>query len=120
MIYFDNSATTKPYEEVVDSYVKVSTNFYGNPSSLHGFGARVEKLLSQARNQISGLLGINSDEIYFTSGGTEGNNLAIKGIAHAYKDRGNHLITTSIEHASVKESFLKLEKQGFRVTYIPV
>ena len=120
MIYLDNSATTKPLPEVIDSFVKVSKEYFGNPSSLHGIGGQAEKLLSQARSQVAQLLSVKQKEIYFTSGGTEGNNLAIKGIAFAYKDRGKHLITTTIEHASVRESFKQLESMGFEVTEIPV
>ena len=120
MIYLDNSATTKPLPEVMDSFVKVSKEYFGNPSSLHGIGGQAEKLLSQARSQVTQLLSVKQKEIYFTSGGTEGNNLAIKGIALAYKDRGKHLITTTIEHASVRESFKQLESMGFEVTEIPV
>ncbi len=120
MIYLDNSATTKPLPEVIDSFVKVSKEYFGNPSSLHGIGGQAETLLSQARTQIARLLSVKQKEIYFTSGGTEGNNLAIKGIAFAYKDRGKHLITTAIEHASVRESFKQLESMGFEVTEIPV
>lgn len=120
MIYFDNSATTKPYKEVLESFWKVSEEFFGNPSSLHGLGAKTERLLSQARAQIAGLLGVDSEEITFTSGGTESNNLAIKGAAFSYKNRGRHLITTAVEHASVKESMLQLEKHGFSITFVPV
>ncbi|WP_442595500.1 cysteine desulfurase family protein [Neobacillus sp. D3-1R] len=120
MIYFDNSATTKPYKEVLDSYVKVSTDYFGNPSSLHKFGGQVEALLSQARNQMATLLNINSKEIYFTSGGTESNNLAIKGTAMMYKNRGNHIITSAIEHASIRESLESLKMYGFDITYLSV
>ncbi|WP_059171411.1 cysteine desulfurase family protein [Bacillus sp. FJAT-27445] len=118
MIYFDNSATTKPYKEVLESYIKVSEDFFGNPSSLHGIGAKTERLLSQARAQIAGLLGADADEIIFTSGGTESNNLAIKGAAYGYRNRGGHLITSAAEHASVRESMLQLERNGFSVTVI--
>ena len=120
MIYLDNSATTKTLPEVMASFVKVSKEYFGNPSSLHGIGGQAEKLLSQARSQIARLLSVKQKEIYFTSGGTEGNNLAIKGIAYAYKERGKHLITTTIEHASVREPFKQLESMGFEVTEIPV
>lgn len=120
MIYFDNSATTKPYPEVIDSFIKVSTDYFGNPSSLHGLGVQSEKLLSVARRQISELLKVKSSEIYFTSGGTEANNLAIKGVAHAYANRGKHIITTSIEHPSVGDACQSLVEQGFEVTYLPV
>ena len=120
MIYFDNSATTKPYPEVLDSFIKVSKDYYGNPSSLHKFGGLSEQLLNQARNQIAKLLSVKQTEIIFTSGGTEGNNLAIKGVSFAYKNRGKHLITTNIEHASVRESFKELENVGFEITTVPV
>jgi cysteine desulfurase len=120
MIYFDNSATTKPYQEVIDSYVKVSTQFFGNPSSLHKFGGQSETLLNQARNQLAQLLHIKPREVYFTSGGTESNNLAIKGTAMMYKNRGKHLITTAIEHPATKESMEQLKMAGFEITYLPV
>ena len=120
MIYFDNSATTKPYPEVIDSFIKVSTDYFGNPSSLHGLGVQSEKLLSAARKQIAELLKVKSSEIYFTSGGTESNNLAIKGVAHAYANRGKHIITTVIEHPSVGDACHSLEEQGYELTYLPV
>jgi cysteine desulfurase len=120
VIYFDNSATTKPYQEVIDSFVKVSTDFYGNPSSIHGIGGKAEQLLSQARSQTAQLMSVKPNEIYFTSGGTEGNNLAIKGVALAFKGRGRHIITTQIEHASVREPLKQLESLGFEVTYLQV
>ncbi|WP_409302190.1 cysteine desulfurase family protein [Peribacillus sp. SCS-155] len=120
MIYFDNSATTKPYDEVLDSFIKVSTEFFGNPSSLHGIGAKAENLLSQARKQVAGLLNVKNHEIYFTSGGTEGNNLAIKGAALANQGKGKHIITTSIEHASVHDACSNLKDLGFEVSYLPV
>ncbi|PLR83712.1 cysteine desulfurase NifS [Bacillus canaveralius] len=119
MIYFDNSATTKPYKEVLDSYVKVSSDYFGNPSSLHSAGAQAEKLLSRARAELAKLMNVKANEIYFTSGGTEGNNLAIKGAALAYKGRGRHIITTQVEHTSVREAIEQLKRDyGFNVTYI--
>lgn len=120
MIYLDNSATTKPFEEVISSYTKVATSYFGNPSSLHGIGGQAEKLLSQARSQVASLLETKPQEIYFTSGGSEGNNLAIKGIALQYQSRGKHIITTSIEHPSVSEACHQLEDLGFEITYLPV
>ncbi|RDI44287.1 cysteine desulfurase family protein [Falsibacillus pallidus] len=120
MIYFDNSATTKPYEEVLDSFVKVSSDFYGNPSSLHGFGAKADQLLQHARKQTAEIMGVHPSEIYFTSGGTEGNNLAIKGAVIQHASRGRHIITSQIEHPSVIEACEELEKQGFSVDYLPV
>ncbi|MFF2449283.1 cysteine desulfurase family protein [Neobacillus sp. NPDC058068] len=120
MIYFDNSATTKPYKEVLDSFLTVSSEYFGNPSSLHGLGGQAEKLLSQARDQVAKLLAVKPSEIYFTSGGTEGNNLAIKGAALLNKNRGRHLITSSVEHPSVRAAMEQLEQEGFEITYLPV
>ncbi|MED3622753.1 cysteine desulfurase family protein [Neobacillus thermocopriae] len=120
MIYFDNSATTKPYKEVLDSFITVSSKFFGNPSSLHSFGGQAEKLLTQAREQTAKLLGVKMSEIYFTSGGTESNNLAIKGAALRNRNKGKHLITSSIEHPSVAKAMEQLEQEGFEITYISV
>lgn len=119
MIYFDNSATTRPYNEVLDSFVKVSSEFYGNPSSLHGLGLQAEKLLTQARTQVANLLAVKPTEIYFTSGGTESNNLAIKGAALLHKNKGKHLILSSVEHPSVRGAMEQLQKLGFDITYLP-
>ncbi|MDY7223737.1 cysteine desulfurase family protein [Halalkalibacterium halodurans] len=118
MIYLDNSATTRPFMEVVDSYTKASLTFFGNPSSLHRMGTESEQLLLKTKEQIAGILGISSSEIIYTSGGTEGNNLAIKGTAYQLKGRGTHLITTAVEHASTIEAFRSLEAEGFKVTYL--
>nr|WP_289039354.1 cysteine desulfurase family protein [uncultured Allobacillus sp.] len=120
MIYLDNSATTKPDDSVVQSYTKVATDFFANPSSIHVAGGEVEKLVSESRKQIASLLGIHEKEVYFTSGGTESNNMAIQGIAYAHKKRGNHIITSTIEHPSVLETCRQLEREGFQVTYLPV
>jgi cysteine desulfurase len=120
MIYLDNSATTKPFPEVVDSFVTVATKYFGNPSSLHELGMKAERLLTQSREQVAKLLGVKPGEIIFTSGGTEANNFAIKGVALHYRHRGNHIITTAIEHPSVAEPYKQLEEIGFEVTYLPV
>ena len=120
MIYLDNSATTKPYKEVLDAYLKAAEDFFANPSSLHRKGGEAERLLRQARTSIATLLKVKSNEIIFTSGGTESNNMAIKGVALQYMNRGKHLITTQIEHASCMQSFRQLESMGFEVTYLPV
>lgn len=120
MIYLDNSATTKPYKEVIESFVTVTEKFYGNPSSLHKKGLEAEKLIDHARQVIGKIMGVLPEEIIFTSGGTEGNNMAIKGAAYQYKQRGNHIITTEIEHPSSLEALHYLEQNGFRVTYLPV
>ncbi|RLQ97927.1 cysteine desulfurase family protein [Falsibacillus albus] len=120
MIYFDNSATTKPYDEVLDAFVKVSREYYGNPSSLHALGVKAEQLLNQARGQVADILKVDPQEIYFTSGGTESNNLAIKGAAKQYQTRGRHIITTQIEHPSVLQACEDLSKEGYEITYLPV
>ncbi|WP_332689885.1 cysteine desulfurase family protein [Halalkalibacter lacteus] len=120
MIYLDNSATTKPYQEVVETYAKVASTYFGNPSSLHSLGMQAEGLVTESRSRIANILGVKAKEIIFTSGGTEGNNIAIKGTAWAKKSRGKHLITTQVEHASVAEAFAQLEQDGFEVTYLPV
>ncbi|MBB5324476.1 cysteine desulfurase [Anoxybacillus tepidamans] len=120
MIYLDNSATTKPFPEVIDSFVTVATKYFGNPSSLHELGRKAERLLIQSREQVAALLDVKPNEIIFTSGGTEANNFAIKGVAFQYRQRGNHIITTAIEHPSVAEPCRQLEELGFEVTYLPV
>ncbi|ENH96929.1 cysteine desulfurase [Gracilibacillus halophilus YIM-C55.5] len=120
MIYLDNSATTKPHPEVMDSFYQAATTFFGNPSSVHRLGMDTERLLRKARHQAASLLQVKDEEVFFTSGGTEGNNLAIKGIALQHQTRGKHLITTTIEHPSVLEAFRSLEELGFSVTYIQV
>lgn len=120
MIYFDNSATTKPNDAVLETYTKVASNYFANPSSLHRFGAKSKELLDASRKQIATMLGVLSEEIIFTSGGSEGNNLAIKGLAYSYKNRGNHIITSRIEHPSVRIVIEELESNGFRVTYLQV
>ncbi len=120
MIYFDNSATTKIDPSVLATYDKVATNIWGNPSSLHKMGDRAHQLLEASRKQIADLLGTKQDEIFFTSGGTESNNTAIKGTAIQKREFGKHLITSSVEHASVANSFTALENLGYRVTRLPV
>lgn len=120
MIYLDNSATTKPDNEVLDSFRQVSDQFFANPASIHSYGGTVEKLLNQARKQAAVLLQVEQEEIIFTSGGTEGNNTAIKGIALEHQNRGKHIITTEIEHPAVYEACKSLETLGFSITYLPV
>jgi cysteine desulfurase len=118
MIYLDNSATTVPYDEVLDVFLKVSKEYFGNPSSIHGLGVKAERLLSHARENVAKLLDCKTSEIVFTSGGSEGNNLAIKGAALSNRGRGRHIITTAIEHPSVSETCKQLEELGFEITYI--
>lgn len=117
-IYLDNSATTRPLPEVVEIMTEVLTENYGNPSSLHNKGLDAEKIMKKARNLIASKLGVTPGEIYFTSGGTESNNLAIKGVAYQHQKRGNHLITTEIEHPSVLETFIALEEEDYNVTIL--
>ena len=120
MIYLDNSATTKPDPSVLDSFIKINADFWANPSSMHKLGGEAEALVERARTQAANILGVYPSEIIFTSGGTESNNIAVKGIVKKYANRGNHIITSSIEHPSVREPFEQLEKSGFRVTFLPV
>jgi len=120
MIYFDNSATTAIYPQALDAYIKTSQRIYGNPSSLHDLGTQAHRLLSQARKQIADLLGVQAQEILFTSGGTEGDNWIIKGTALAKKEFGKHIIISAIEHPAVTKSAQQLEKLGFELTYAPV
>ncbi|WP_088103835.1 cysteine desulfurase family protein [Halalkalibacter urbisdiaboli] len=120
MIYLDNSATTQPHPEVLETYMKVSSQYFGNPSSLHTLGMESEALLTKARQMMAEYLEVKPKEVIFTSGGTEGNNLAIKGTAVARRNRGKHLITTEVEHASAYETFKELESLGYQVTYLPV
>lgn len=119
-IYFDNSATTKVRKEVIDVILSTFNENYGNPSSLHKKGIQAEKAVEISREIIANALKCNSSEIFFTSGGTEANNLAIKGTAYRYKRRGKHLITSNIEHPSVINTFKYLENEGFDVSYIDV
>lgn len=120
MIYFDNSATTKIDPAVLATYDAISNNFFGNPSSLHAVGTKANDMLQSARGQIAELIGAAPDEIFFTSGGTEGDNWIIKGTAIEKREFGNHLITTAIEHPAVINTMKQLEKLGFKVTYLPV
>ena len=119
-IYFDNASTTKPSNEVVREMMQTYVTCFGNPSSLHRFGRESVALIDKARAQIAKAIGAKPNEIYFTSGGTEANNWAIRGLAYANKNKGNHIITSKIEHPSVLEECKKLEKEGFEVTYLDV
>ncbi len=119
-IYLDNGATTRVLEEVKDEMVKVLMDDYGNPSAMHTKGVEAEKYLKNTRELIAKSLKVDAGEIYFTSGGTEGNNIAIIGTALANQRAGKHLITTKVEHASVSEAFYYLESLGFEVTYLNV
>lgn len=115
-IYMDNSATTRPYSEVIDEMVNVMKNYYGNPSSLHSLGLKAEKKLKEAREILAGSINASREEIIFTSGGSESNNFLLKGFVKP----GSEIITTKIEHPSVINTCLQLEKEGIKVVYLDV
>lgn len=117
-IYLDNSAATKPYDEVSDLMRIVGSTYYGNPSSMHSMGLKAEKLIREARTTIAETLGSDESEIYFTSGGTESNNMAIAGYLEANCRKGKHIITSSIEHSSVLETIRSLERKGYTADFI--
>lgn len=119
-IYLDNSATTPVLPEVVEAMARVLREVPGNPSSPHAKGLEAERLVRRAREETARLAGVKPGEVIFTSGGTEANNLAIRGLAHRRRRQGRHLVTTAIEHASVLNTFRELEEQGFSVTYLKV
>lgn len=120
LIYFDNSATTPVYPEVLRTYQEVTTKIFGNPSSLHRLGSQSSRILEASRKQIAELIGKQPSEIFFTSGGTESDNWAIKGVAFEKAAYGKHIIVSDIEHPAVKESAQWLSQQGFDVSYAPV
>lgn len=120
MIYFDNAATTQPYPEVLYTYQEVATKIFGNPSSLHSLGDKSTRILEASRRQIAELLRKKQEEIFFTSGGTESDNWAIKGVAFEKARYGKHIIVSDIEHPAVKESATWLKTQGFDISYAPV
>ena len=119
-VYMDNAATTRVIEPVFEAMKPYLCDIYGNPSSVHGFGREALTALDKAREQVAAALGAQSSEIYFTGCGTESDNWAIRGAAYARKDRGNHIITTQIEHHAVLHTCQQLEKEGFEVTCLPV
>ena len=119
-IYLDNSATTKPYKEVIDKMVYALSTDYATPSSLHRKGIEVEKNIKNIRQNIARTLGAKDKEIYFTSGGTESNNTIIRSVASINKKRKNHIISTTIEHTSVLNTLKDLESEGYEVTYLEV
>ncbi len=120
-VYLDHNATTQTHPEAVKALIPYYETYFGNASSIHRFGREAKKALEEARGNVASLIGAKSpDEIVFTSGGTESDNYAIKGVARALKDKGNHIITSSIEHPAVEKPCRFLEKNGFTVTYLPV
>lgn len=120
MIYLDNAATTKTVPEVVEAMLPYFTENYGNPSSVYGFASKNKCEVDRQREVIAGILGANANEIYFTAGGSESDNWALKAAAEAYREKGNHIITTKIEHHAILHTAEYLEKQGFEVTYLDV
>ena len=118
MIYLDYSATTPVNEEVLDTYVRVTKEFIGNPNSLHTLGVNAKKLIDASTKQIASILKVKEEEIIYTSGASEANNQAIKGICLKYQNRGKHIISTELEHSSVIAPLAYLENQGFDVDFV--
>ena len=119
-VYLDNAATTKTAPEVVEAMLPYFTEHYGNPSSVYSFASKNKEVITKQREIIADVLGASANEIYFTAGGSESDNWALKATAEAYKDKGNHIITTKIEHHAILHTAVYLEKQGFEVTYLDV
>lgn len=119
-VYLDNNATTRVDEKVLETMLPYFGEVYGNPSSMHGFGQESNKAMEEARKTIADILGVEATELVFTASGTESDNMAIRGVARAYKRRGNHIITSCIEHPAVKNTCKDLEKEGYEVTYLSV
>ena len=119
-VYLDNAATTRVDERIVKLMTEVMLDAYGNPSSVHRVGRKAKVYLDKAREQVAALLNAQKDEIYFTSGGTESDNMALRGVAYAKRAKGKHIITTQVEHHAILHACEQLEKEGFSVTYLPV
>ena len=119
-IYVDHSATTPVRPEVLDAMLPYFAENYGNPSTVYAEGRETKKAITEARNQVAKAIGANADEIFFTGSGTEADNWAIRGVAMANKSKGNHIITSEVEHHAVLHTCMALEKEGFEVTYLPV
>lgn len=119
-IYVDHAATTKMKREVLESMMPYLTEKFGNPSTMYKYGIENKKAIDDARNKVAIAIGAEEEEIYFTSGGSEADNLALKGIAKARKNRGKHIITTQIEHMAILNSCKQLEEEGYEVSYIGV
>lgn len=120
IFYFDNAATTKIKPEVLKEIMPYLTEEYGNPSSLYSIGRSAKRAIETSREKVSNLINCDKNEIFFTSCGSESDNTALKGIAYKYKNQGNHIITTKIEHHAILETCETLEKQGFNITYLNV
>ena len=119
-VYLDHCATTPLHPDVLTAMLPFLRHSFGNPSSIHTLGRKAREAVEEARGRVAALIGANASEIVFTSGGTEANNLAIQGVARARKDRGNHIVTSAIEHHAVLKTCQYLERNGFTVTYLPV
>ncbi|MCI8895026.1 MAG: cysteine desulfurase NifS [Lachnospiraceae bacterium] len=120
LIYLDNAATTRTAPEVVDAMLPYFSEYYGNASAVYDFGGKSKEAIARARETIAGILGAKDNEIYFTAGGSESDNWALKAAAEAYQDKGNHIITTKIEHHAILHTCQYLESRGFEVTYLDV
>ncbi len=120
IIFFDNASTTKLDERVFKSMVDFLQENYGNPSSMHDLGQKASEAIENARNDVANLIDAKEDEIYFTSCATESNNMALWGIARAYKEKGNHIVTSSIEHYSILNPLKEMQKEGWEITILPV
>ena len=120
LIYLDNAATTQVYPEVVDAMLPFFTEHYGNPSAIYSFADEAESAVDKARGEVANLIGAKKEEIYFTGGGSESDNWALKATAEAYSKKGKHIITTKIEHHAILHTAQYLEKRGFEVTYVDV
>lgn len=119
-IYMDNSATTPLKKDILDEMIPYLTNNYGNPSSVYSLGSKSKVAVEKAREQVADAIGAGKKEVFFTSGGSEADNWAIRGIAYKYRDKGNHIITSKVEHHAVLHTCQYLEKHGFEVTYLDV
>lgn len=119
-IYFDHAATTPLSKEALDKMIPYFTDVFGNPNSQHAYGRESVKAVDEARDTIAKIIGAKPNEVYFTSGGTEGDNWALRGVAHAHRDRGNHIIISPIEHAAMLSTAKALEKEGFEISYMKV
>ncbi|MBD5453505.1 MAG: aminotransferase class V-fold PLP-dependent enzyme, partial [Lachnospiraceae bacterium] len=120
LIYLDNAATTQVYPEVLEAMTPYFTEYYGNPSAIYTFAGKVKKAVDEARAALASGIGAKPEEIYFTGGGSESDNWALKAAAEAYADKGKHIITTKIEHHAILHAAQYLEKNGYEITYLDV
>ena len=120
LIYIDNAATTQVYPEVLDTMIPYFTEHYGNPSAIYSFAGEAKRGVDHARETIANVIGAKTEEIYFTGGGSESDNWALKATAEAYANKGKHIITTTIEHHAILHTAQWLEKKGYEITYVNV